>query len=389
MSRTNRRWQAGGTDRPLRIAMIGTRGVPATFGGIEVHVEKLGARLVERGHEVTVYCRKNYVEHPQPTFKGMHLRHLPTVDSKHFDAITHSALSAVDALVRHYDIVHFHALGPGLVAPLPRYLSGAKVVQTIHGLDDERAKWGRVARVALRTAGWMSARVPDATIVVAEGLVAKYEERHAMTPIHIPNGVDPPTVRPALGDLGARLGISAGDYALFVGRLVPEKAPDVLIEAFKRYRGSGRLVIAGGSSFTDGFAERLNQLAAEDPRVVMAGYVYGDDLAALYTNARTFVLPSLLEGLPLTLLEAASYATPVVTSDIPPHVEVLRNEGPGRRLCPPGDPAALALALERSAADPAAERAGAATLRDDVMVRYAWGEVTTKTEQLYRSLLSR
>ena len=134
-----------GAGRPLRIAMIGQRGLPATYGGIEHHVAHLGARLAARGHEVTVFCRSNYAPARSATFDGMRLRHLPTVGTKHLDAIVHSLLSSIAATGASPDIVHYHALGPGLCSPLPRYLSRAKVVQTIHGLDDRRAKWGKVA----------------------------------------------------------------------------------------------------------------------------------------------------------------------------------------------------------------------------------------------------
>src|SRR5438874_6973552 len=136
--------------------MIGQRGVPATFGGIEHHVEELGARLVERGHEVTVFCRTNYVARGLGQHRGMFLRPLPTVSTKHLDAFAHSALASVIAVGGPYDVVHYHALGPGLFAPIPRYLSRAKVVQTVHGLDDERAKWGPRASRLLRAGRWLS-----------------------------------------------------------------------------------------------------------------------------------------------------------------------------------------------------------------------------------------
>src|SRR5436305_15215198 len=150
----------------MRIAFIGTRGVPATFGGIEHHVEEVGSRLAARGHDVTVYCRANYVPDGTSEHKGMRLARLPTVSSKRLDAIVHSALSTARALGQGYDVVHFHALGPGVLTPVPRYASRARVVQTVHGLDDERAKWGPGARAMLRGGSWLSAHVPDATVAV-------------------------------------------------------------------------------------------------------------------------------------------------------------------------------------------------------------------------------
>jgi glycosyltransferase involved in cell wall biosynthesis len=368
--------------------MIGARGVPATFGGIERHVEELGARLVERGHQVTVFCRSNYGQAGLDGHRGMRLARLPTVGTKHLDAIVHSGFSTLVAMAASFDVLHYHAIGPGMLAVLPRYLSRSRVVLTVHGRDDERGKWGRGAKAVLGTAGWLSARVPDATIVVGRHLERYYREAHGRRTVYVPNGVQAAMPRPANGTLG-RLGLQPGRYLLFVGRLVPEKAPDLLLRAFRRLPGDYRLVLAGDSSFTDDFTSGLRRLAAADPRVVLPGYVYGAELQELYSNAAAFVLPSLLEGLPLTLLEAASYGLPVVASSIPPHLEVLRSAAPGRRLHRPGDGDDLLAALGRVLADPGSERAGAVTLRDQVLRGYCWDDATERTEAVYRAVLER
>jgi glycosyltransferase involved in cell wall biosynthesis len=383
-----RRRADGAAERPLRIAMIGCRGVPARWGGIERHVEEVAALLAERGHDVTVFCRNNYVQGGLTEHRGVRLRRLPTVGTKHLDAIVHSGLATAAALASSFDVLHYHALGPGVVGALPRYLSPAKVVLTVHGLDDQRAKWGRGAAALLRTAGWLSGRVPDATIVVSRDLERHYRERRGCPAVYVPNGVLTPPPRPPGPGL-ARLGLAAGRYLLFVGRFVPEKAPDLLLRAFRRVAGDARLVLAGGSSFTNDYARSLQARAAEDPRVTLAGFVYGAELEELYANAAAFVLPSELEGLPLTLLEAAAAATPVVASSIPPHVEVLEADGPGHHLVRPGDEAALTGVLERVLGDQERERAGAAALRDRVRSTYRWPDVAATTEHVYRWALDR
>jgi len=372
--------------RTLRVAMVGQRGVPATFGGVERHVEELGSRLAERGHEIVVYCRTNYVREQRSEYRGMHLRNLPTVNSKHLDAIVHSGVSTLDAMRRGVDIVHYHAVGPGLPAFLPRYMSRAKVVQTVHGRDAERAKWGPAARTVLHAAEWSSAHVPDATIVVAANLADHYRRTYRRAAFVIPNGVEVHERRPprAITD---RWGLETGSYALFVGRLVPEKAPHLLIRAWRSIAGDRRLVIAGGSSFTDDYVRSLEREAAADPRVVLAGYVFGAPLEELYANAAAFVLPSALEGLPLTLLEAASYGTPIVASDIAPHVEVLESDAPGHRLFRAGSEASLLEAIARSFDDPVAEREAAEKLRDRIVATYRWDAVVDDTERLYRRVL--
>ena len=373
--------------RPLRIAMIGQRGVPATFGGIEHHVEELGARLVQRGHQVIVYARPNYIDEPVAEHRGMQVRMLPTVDSKHLDAIVHSGVSTAAAMKGRVDVVHYHAIGPGIPSVLPRFASHAKVVLTVHGRDSERAKWGRGARMVLSTAEWMSARVPDATIVVSRDLQRHYAEAYRRKTWYIPNGVDPVERAPAR-EITERWGLAQDGYILFVGRLVPEKAPDLLIRAFGRLPGDRRLVIAGGSSFTDEYVASLERLAGSDDRVLLAGYVYGDALAELYSNAAAFVLPSTLEGLPLTLLEAAAYGTSIVASDIPPNLEVVGGEAPGHRVFAGGSEDELVAALERSLDDPTSERRAAQAFRDEVLERYRWDRAVDQTEAVYEAILN-
>jgi glycosyltransferase involved in cell wall biosynthesis len=374
--------------KPLRIAMIGQRGIPATFGGIEHHVEELGARLAERGHRVTVYTRTNYVRGRAPSIRGMLPRYLPTVGSKHLDAIVHSTLSTIDAVVRNADVVHYHAVGPGIPAMIARYLSPARVVLTVHGLDADRAKWRSGARTVLRVAEWLSARVPDETIVVSRDLERHYRDRYGRRTAYIPNGVDEASRRPP-DEIRRRFELHGDDYVLFVGRLVPEKAPDLLVRAFRGLGTGHRLVIAGGSSFTDEYVSALEALVSGDPRIVMPGYVYGSVLEELYANAAAFVLPSSLEGLPLTLLEAASYGVPVVVSEIAPNLEIVGGDGPGHRTFAVDDEAGLCAALGRVLADPMAERAGAAGLRATVLASYRWDEAARETEAVYERVMSR
>ena len=368
--------------------MIGQRGIPATFGGIEHHVEELGTRLVARGHVVTVYTRTAYVSERRSRHRGMHPRYLPTITTKHLDAIVHSGLSTLDAIAAGVDIVHYHAVGPGIPAFLPRYLSRARVALTVHGLDAERAKWGSAARRVLRAGQWLSARVPDATIVVSKDLERHYRSRYDRATWYIPNGVVEPRHRPP-AEIRRRWGLDGGDYVLFVGRLVPEKAPDLLISAFSRVPGDTRLVVAGGSSFTDAYERHLRVLAARDPRVLLVGYVYGAALEELYSNASLFALPSLLEGLPLTLLEAASYGVPLVVSDIPPHREVIPVSGPGHRMLTAADEQGWSNQIAAILEQPALEREGAEATRERVISAFRWEEVADATEAVYEHMLGR
>jgi glycosyltransferase involved in cell wall biosynthesis len=372
----------------LRIAFIGTRGVPAGEGGVERHVEELGSRLAARGHEVTVYCRTNYTKDRRATHRGMRLRYVASAGTKHFDFIAHSAASSVLTLRHPPDIVHYHAIGSALVAPLPRYLSRSGVVLTVHGLDYARQKWTGVARAALKLAEGLSARVPHITIAVSRALASHYANRLGREAVYIPNGMPDATVRP-LGPIADRLGLDGRPYLLFVGRLVPEKAPDLLVRAFARVEGEARLVIVGSSGFTDAYAESVRQLAAADPRAIMAGGVFGEELAELYSNAVAFVLPSSLEGLPITLLEAVAHRAPVIVSDIAPHLEVVSADGPGHRVVPQGDLNALAASMAAVLRNRDPEVEGAAALFHQVGAQYSWDAVTTATEQVYARVMAR
>jgi glycosyltransferase involved in cell wall biosynthesis len=368
--------------KPMRIAMIGQRGLPATYGGVERHVEEFGARLAARGHEVVVFCRPGYSPEDLLEYRGITLEHNWTVPTMHLEAFLHSLTSSVATVGRGFDVVHFHALGPGLFTPIPRALTRAGVVQTIHGLDDRRAKWGRRTQQVLRAGGWLSAHVPHEVVVVSRSLQDHYEQLHGRPVTYIPNGAPLATPRP-LSTVRDELGLHGRDYVLFVGRLVPEKDPVTLLHAFREVETESRLVIVGGTSFTEEYTARVEQLAAADPRVILAGYRYSDQLAELLTNAALFVQPSLLEGLPITLLEAAAYGLPVVASDIDPHVEVVGVPAPGRQLFRAGDVGDLTATLQKMLDEPSLTEPGAASLHRDVVQNYDWDSGTDELEAVY------
>jgi len=375
--------------RHLKIGIIGSRGVPATFGGVERHVEEVGARLAERGHTVVVFCRSNYVEKGLREYRGMKLCRLPTVGTKRLDALVHSGISTFAAILqRGYDILHYHAIGPSIWTPFPKVLTRARIVQTIHGLDHLRAKWNRFEKAALKFSAWVSAKVADEIITVAQYLAEHYERTYRRKAIYIPNGIN---ARPRLPpkEITQRFGLKGKDYILFVGRLVPEKAPDLLVRAFRHLDEDMRLVIVGGSSFTDSYVENLHELASKDPRVIMAGYVYGELLDELYTNASVFVLPSSLEGLPITLLEAASYGVPVIASDIEPHEEVLKTSTPGKRLVKMGSEESLVTTMRMVISNLEEEKRGAESLREEVLEHYSWDKVVDALEDCYDNILTK
>lgn len=362
----------------MKIAMLGQKGIPATYGGIERHVEELSTRLVDRGHDVTVYCRPYYTK-LRGEYRGVKLVTLPTVRTKHMDTASHCAISIPHILSQDYDIVHFHALGPSLFAGIPRF-RGMRTAVTVHGLDWQREKWGAVATWILRRCEYTAAFYPDRTIVVSKALREYFWQKHDVTVTYIPNGTVLPHIRKANKIM--EMGLRPESYILFVGRLVPEKGCHYLIDAYNKLDTDVSLVIAGGTSFSTEYVDRLHSMA--DDRTRFLGYVYGDTLDELYSNARLFVLPSDIEGLPIALLEAMSFGKCCLTSDIPENLEVIGNCGATFRR---GDVDDLAEKMRGLVADPRRCDALGDHARRHVLETYDWDGVTLHTEAIYYTML--
>lgn len=376
----------------MKIAFIGQKGVPATFGGIEYHVDELGRHLAGLGHEVTIYVRSWYTPRRLKTHGGMRLIHLPTIRTKHLDAAVHSFAAAVHAAVHDFDIVHFHALGPSFFSFIPA-LTGKPVVATVHRLDWATRKWGSAARRLLKIAERVVVRVPRKTIVVSKDLQTYFQKKYGCLTDQISHGITLP--RPESPDIiRSKYALEGGDFVLFMGRLTPEKRVDWLLEAYRRVfadrpaAGRPRLVIAGGSSATDAHVRSLKTQAEKIPGVVFTGYVQGKEKDELLSNAALFVLPSSLEGFPIVLIEARSHGLCCLASDIPPHREAIR-DGEDGRLFHTGDlgdfSEKMADLLDRSEIRRAL---GSAALKA-LSVRPGWEDVARKTLSVYQAARSR
>jgi glycosyltransferase involved in cell wall biosynthesis len=359
--------------------MIGQKGVPAAHGGVERHVEELGARLVALGHEVTVFTRPNYTDPTLATCRGMRLRSLPTIGTKHLDAIVHSLLATIACWGGHYDVVHYHAIGPCLASPLAR-LRGRRVVATIHGQDWRRGKWGAVATNILRLAEWVALHAPNATICVSESLSEHYRQAGLRDVAYIPNGIAIDQ-----GDDTAVLienGLADRAYILFAGRLVPEKGAHYLTRAHRDAAVDMPLVIAGEASMSDEYVAELKSSAGDGVRFV--GYEYGSRLAALFRHAALFVLPSDVEGLPIVLLEALAYGAPILASDIAPNIEILGEKG---CYFAAGDVEDLSRRLSESLDDLEELRAFSGTLMLRARHEYDWDRSARSTSELYERVV--
>ena len=308
----------------MKIAMIGHKRVPSREGGIEIAVEELSERLVAMGHQVDCYNRwedfgKNGIGLPRE-YRGIRLLRIPTFKHSALNAFVYSVLAVMRAAWGRYDVIHFHAEGPCAMAFIPRML-GIPVVSTIHGLDWKRAKWGRFAIRYLQWGEKNAAHYSDALLVLSPGNQRYFKDTYGKEAIYIPNGVN---IRPYREpeEIGNRWGLERYGYILFLARLVPEKGLHYLIEAYKKTDTEKRLVIAGGITENNDYVRQVLQMAEDDGRILMTGFVQGRVLEELLSNCSVYVLPSDVEGMSLSLLEALSYGARCIVSDIEENMNV-------------------------------------------------------------------
>ena len=302
----------------MKIAMIGQKGIPSRAGGVEIHVEELAAGLVEAGAVVDVYCRKYYCKNKIKKHRGINLYYIPTINTKHLDAIIYTFLATITALVKGYDIYHYHACGPSSLSWIPK-LFGKKVVCTTHGMDWKRAKWGVIAHSYLKMGERVIASCADRVIVLNKPMQDYFYNTYKRNTDIIPNGVQENKLVPAQM-IKDKWGLEKESYLLFLGRLVPEKGVHYLIEAYKQLNLNKKLVIAGGSSHSDDYVEQLAAMSIDNDNIIMTGFVSGQLLEELYSNTFLYILPSDVEGLPISLSEAMSYGRCCLVSDIKENV---------------------------------------------------------------------
>jgi glycosyltransferase involved in cell wall biosynthesis len=370
----------------LSIAMIGTRGLPASYGGVEVAVEELSCELVKRGNQVCVYGRSAYCDPDLHDVDGVEQITLPQINTKHLEAITHTMLATMHAVSRRsFDVIHFHATGPTMLSLATRAL-GVPTVATVHGLDWRREKWGVAARQMLRLAARVAATVPDQTIAVSQELSRFLDAQYNTSTTYIPNGVN----LSRLDEQAPVDGLEPGRFALHLGRIVPEKQAHVLIKAFRQVETDCKLAIVGPSSHSDAYIEEVRELAAGDPRVLLLGPRYGAEKAWLLQNAAVFVQPSTLEGLPITVLEALALSQRTIVSDIPENVEAVTfaDGRPHGLVFRTGDIDDLAQKLALALGPESQRVHGTLHVEELVRERYDWGRIATDTELVYRQALA-
>jgi glycosyltransferase involved in cell wall biosynthesis len=360
----------------VKVAVFGTRGFPQIQGGVEKHCESLYPRIARQQVSIVLYRRKPYLtcDSRKAVYSGLTFTDLPSTRIKGFEAIWHSFLSTVHALLHRADIVHIHNAGPALFTPVLR-LFGKKVVLTYHSSNHEHEKWNAMERKVLKISETIALKYAHEIIFVSRFQMEKYPPRIRQKSICIPNGIEPPV----FSDSSERLkawGLENRKYILSVGRITPEKGFDVLIKAFAAIASPDfKLVIAGGTETETHYYRRLTQLAADHAEIIFTGFVYGKALQELYTHAQMFVMPSYQEGFPLVLLEAMSYRLPLIVSDIPA-THLIRI--PSQCYFPAGDITALRNKITDSI------QKESLTKQTYDLSAYDWDQIAAQTLNVYR-----
>jgi glycosyltransferase involved in cell wall biosynthesis len=309
----------------MKIAFIGTRGIPARYGGIEASLEETALRLAQKGHKIVIYCRTSAGKTGAGYLpENIELVDIQTLNTKHLGTLTHTFLSAVHCMFSDAEIAHFHALGPSLFSFLPR-LAGKKTIVTVHGLDWKRKKWKLPARLFLKLCEYPAVFFPDRTIAVSRALKGYFENKFKRKVYFIPNGINLLCDPAKEGQGVPRPGAGRPGCILFVGRLVPEKGIHYLIKSFRELKTERKLIIAGALNFADKYTASLRRQAGKNTEFL--GFVRPEELRRLYKEAYVFVLPSEIEGSPVSLLEAMGYGKCALVSDIPECLEIIGDCG--------------------------------------------------------------
>jgi glycosyltransferase involved in cell wall biosynthesis len=307
----------------MKIAFIGQKGIPTKFGGIERYVEGISQNLVKQGHEVFVYTRPYYTKFNKKTWKGVNLISLPSIRTKHLDAISHVFLATIHALMQDYDVMHYQGVGPSLLSFIPRILKlKTEVIVTFHSLDRNHAKWAWLAKTVLTIGEWTACKFPHRTITVSKGLQQYCLKRYKTPTTYIPNGVYSSATIEKKSIL-KKYNIQEKKYFIVVTRFIKHKRVEDVIEAYNNMGKSDvKLVIVGDGSYTDSYAKKLHSIAKNE-NIIFTGWLSGDPLFYLISKSAAFLSASEDEGMPITVLEAMSLSVPVVLTDILGHRDAL------------------------------------------------------------------
>jgi len=316
----------------MKIAMIGQKGMPARYGGVERHVHDLSVGLVKAGHSVKVYSREWYSEKRPKKVEGVNIEYTPSVHTKHLDTITHVFGATLHAIFDSPDVIHYHGVGPALLSWIPRLFNPSiRVITTFHSIDRYQKKWGNIAKLFLRIGEWATCKFAHSVIVISKELEKYVKDKYTTSAVYIPNAVSNSSIEKYNGkETLSQWGIEPKKYILIVARLISLKGVHHLIQAYKNMQVTApeildgrKLVIVGDSCGTEQYVDDLKSMAKDNDSIIFTGFQSGNTLSELFSGASLFVHPSKSEGLPLSVLEAMSFGLPVLVSNIPGHTQLI------------------------------------------------------------------
>lgn len=363
---------------PMRIAILGTRGVPASYGGFETFAEHLSTRMVARGHDVTVYCRSHYVSPRQLEYHGVRLKVLPTIRHKYFDTVVHAFISSLHAVTGRYDAVLICNAANAPFAPILR-LTGTPVALNVDGLEHKRKKWNWLGRsyylMAEKLATWLPNEIVTDARVIQDYYLAHYKTPTTMIAYgaEIERRPDRAAVR--------QWRVEPNRYVLYVSRLEPENNAHLVIKAFKKVRTSHKLLIVGDAPYAYEYINELRERAGGDHRIIFTGFVFGDAYRALQQNAYCYVHATEVGGTHPALLEAMGYGNCVLTLATPENLEVVGEDG-----IPYNDENDLAERLQRVLRDGSMVSRYRQRAQERVRQYYDWEHVVDRYERLFTEL---
>ena len=366
----------------MRIALMGTRGIPASYSGFETCVQELGARLVQRGHRVTVYCRSHHIKLRDPSYRGMELVRLPSIQNKYLDTIVHTFLSVLHGSFRRFDIVLLVIAGNSVVSWIPR-LTGKKVVLNVDGLDSRREKWPPLAKKLIQAAEHLATVFPNAMVTDSKVIKEYYLQRYGAPSVCIAYGSDVEKAPP--GEYLRQFNLEPRKYVLFVGRLVPENCAHHLVEAFRGLDTDVKCVIVGDAPYADDYIRELKALAGDN--VIFTGYLFGEGYRELGSNAYVFVETSEVGGTHPALIEAMAFGNCVIVNDTPQNLEVIGDAGLSYEGKHGG--AHLYEVLGRLLESEATVREYRQRAQSRAAEHYSWDSVVMRYEDLFKRLLGK
>ncbi len=377
----------------MKIAMIGHKVIPSQRGGIENVLTSLCPLLAELGAEITVYNRSsdkiedNYLHEVRNGFyKGVRLKTAPTIKLRGISAMIASYTAALRASFSNADIVHFHAEGPCAALWIPK-LFGKKCVATVHGLDWQREKWKRgPASKYIKTGEKVMAKYADKIIVLSESARTYFKDTYKRDTVLIPNGIDRPKHTTA-DKITKLFGLKKDEYICVVSRLTPEKGIHYLIDAQNSVKPDKKLVIAGDtgdSDSADSYTALLRKKAKDNPNIIFTGFISGDVLREIYSNTYAVCLPSDIEGMSLSLLEALAYGNALLCSDIPENTSVAKNHALYFKKSDTND---LAKKLKLLCSDSDFAKKLKKGADDFILSKYSRKDVALSHFKLYKSIL--